>query len=331
MNQSELILKTYREIASQLDQPYYVLGGVGGEVSENQILHSSPNIKNIVGLSQFDLARDSKLFYDSIHPAHLVEYFAQNKQMQFTGGKVKRSYLLKNQQTGEFSKIEELASSRLNKEKNCYEIYCSLVEVVENYESTEKLNELTSSTYTPEELGGKEDFKKVIGPISHLLETLQMNYKMHACRYYAFNDQTNKLNLLADIQNKSYQNQIESTADVNLKTVIPLDTGKNYFFDIFLKKQPYITDKYSEIIRILKAHTEKIILKQFARVAVGIYKLKSFGIIPIMYPDGRIIGALTFGSSKKYTEEEQKGITDFVITNSFAFCCHLGKMIHHGK
>ena len=201
MSQSTLILKTYREISSQLDHAYYVLGGVNGEIRENQILHSSPNIKNIVGLSQFDLARDSKLFYDSIHPGYLEEYFETNKQLQSSGGKIKRSYLLKNQQTGEFSKVEELASSRLNKEKNCYEIYCSLVEVTENYEASAKVNELTTSTYAPEELKDKEEFKKLTVSVSYLLETLHMNYKMHACRYYAFNDVTNQLFLLADIQN----------------------------------------------------------------------------------------------------------------------------------
>src|SRR5687768_8081233 len=98
MSQSTLILKTYREISSQLDMAYYVLGGVSDEIRENQILHSSPNIKNIVGLSQFDLARDVKLFYDSIHPGYLEEYFETNKQLQCSGGKAKRSYLLKNQQ-----------------------------------------------------------------------------------------------------------------------------------------------------------------------------------------------------------------------------------------
>lgn len=331
MNHSELILKTYREISSQLDQAYYVLGGVNGEISENQILYSSPNIKNIVGLSQFDLARDAKLFYDSIHPGYLEEYFETNKQLQFSGGKVKRSYLLKNQNTGEFSKIEELASSRLNKEKNCYEIYCSLIAVTENYEAAEKINELTTSTYEPEELRDSEDFKKLVGSVSYLLETLQTSYKMHACRYYAFNDSTGKLLMLADIQNKNYQKQFEATSNVNLKTIIPVHTGSNYFFEVLLKKQPYITDKNSEIVRILKAHTEKIILKQFAKVAVRIYKLKSFGIIPITCPDGRIIGVLSFGSSKVYSEDEQKAISDFVITNSVAFCCQLGKMMGYNK
>jgi hypothetical protein len=329
MNHSELILKTYREISSQLDQPYYVLGGVSGEISENQILYSSPSIKNIVGLSQFDLARDSKLFYDSIHPSFLKEYFEQNKQMQFSGGKIKRSYLLKNQQTGEFSKIEELATSRLNKERNCYEIYCSLIDVIENYEKSEDINKLTRSTYEPEELKGDEGFKKIIGSVSYLLEAFHANYKIHACRYYAFNDVTGKLLMLADIQNKSYQNQFETSTEVNLKTIIPVHTSANYFFEILLRKQPFITDKATEIVRILKAHTEKIILKQFARVAVRIYKLKSFGIIPITCPDGRIIGAVSFGSSKKYTEEEQKGMNEFIITNSLAFCCQLGKMMHH--
>lgn len=331
MNQSELILKTYKEISSQLDQPYYVLGGVTSEIRENQILYSSPNIKNIIGLSQFDLARDAKLFYDSIHPSYLEEYFEQNKQIQFTGGKLKRSYLLKNQQTGEFLKVEELATSRLNKEKNCYEIYCSLVDVTQRIETSQTKDELTSSTYEPDGLKNNEEYKKLIGSVSYLMETFQANYKMHACRYYSFNERTNKLIMLADIQNKNYQKQFETAAEVNLKNVIPQYTPFNYFFEIIFGKQPFITDQNSEIVKILKAHTEKIILKQFARFAVSVYKIKSFGIIPITCPDGKIVGVLTFGSAKKYTEEEKKGINDFLLTNSFAFCGQLGKMLNNEK
>ncbi len=320
MTNSELILRTYREIVTKLDQPYYVLEGLSNHVGNNQILHSSPSIRNIVGLSQIELARNSKLFFDSIHPDHLQEYTASNQRLLEGTAMDRRTYLIKNQETGEFIPVEELATSRLNVEKNCFEIYCTVRKATAHLDAEESVQfKKFASALGNYSNANHEIEKRLFESTRYFVDTMGQHFKMNAVRFYGFNEKSKELFILADIQNKKYQGRFEVVTGVKTKGVVPQYSEDSFFFNKLLENRYQVFDDKKDIIEMLKSHTENPLLKKMAPTATKVYRLKSFGLLPISCPMGRIVGLITFGSPKSYSEEGKKAIYEFTTTNTFIF------------
>lgn len=324
MNQSELILSTYRAITSHLGKPYYIMEGIPANDGSNQILYSSPNIKEIVGLTQFDLSHDSSQFYDSIHPDFIGGYLESNKRLLKTSYSEKRVYLIKNKETGQFVPVEELASSRLNAEKNRYEIYCSLRSVNGNFEAEDETDiEMISRAFIKINHLDTESKAKIFETTQEFVDSMSKHFKMNACRFYGFNESKKELFILADSQNKRSKQLMESSTRVKTRAIVPSYSENNYLYELFLQRKNIVLTSKDEIINILKSHTDNAIIKSVASTAAKIYRLKSFGILPIACADNKLVGLVTFGSSHVYNPTELKEIYDFATTNTFVFTCLL--------
>lgn len=320
MNQSEVILKTYREITTLLQKPYYVLEAIPANKGRNNMLYSSPALKEIIGLSQFDLASDPQRFLESIHPDNIDDYLKSNQRLLAETKKEKRIYLVKNKETGNFVPVEEIASSRLNKDRNCYEIYCCLRSINKNIDGRE--------------IQGTPDVHKIYSteyPLNHELtsrvheisqffvETFTQNFKVNACRFYGFNAEKNELTIFCDNQNKKSKQTLESISRIRTKNVVPRFTDDSLFFKLLMKKEYTIVEDKEDIVQILRDHTDNMILKKLAGPATKIYNINSFGILPLCCTDGKIIGLVTFGSPQIYNEDDKKAIFDFTNTTASVF------------
>lgn len=329
MNNSDMILKTYRDITSELEKPYYVMEGITTNEGKNNILYSSPNLKILTGLSQFELASDSNLFFDSIHPDYINSYIESNKKLLNGAEKDKRIYLIKNKETGDFIPVEELASSRLNKERNCYEIYCSIRSIntaIDLQDSTDI--DVIKGAFSKISHITPENRNKIFEITNHFVENMAAHYKMNGCRFYGFNAEKKELFIFADTQNKRSQQVFESTTRIKTKSVIPVYSEENYFYELLLNGKYDVLENKESIINILKAHTESGLIKKLASAALRLYKIKSFGMMPICCPDGQIVGLVTFAAPQHYSEEEKKSIYDYTTTNSFVFTCLLSEICH---
>jgi hypothetical protein len=327
MNQSELILKTYREITSKLQKSYYVLEGITTNNGRNNMLYSSPGLKDVIGLSQFDLSSDPQQFFDSIHPDYIKDYLESNQRLLRSSQKEKRIYLVKNKSTGSFIPVEEMASSRLNNDRNCYEIYCSLRSINDHIDK--------SSVLTPEEVSKvfsshlsltRNASDELYEITHHFADTLMTSFKMNACRFYGFNFKKNELFIFGDVQNKKSKQLLESTTRVRTRNVVPKYSTKSTLFQYFLKGEYAILESKDDIVNVLRDHTDSSIIKKLAGTAVKMYNLKSFGILPICCPDGKLVGLVTFGSPHLYTEDQKKAIYDFTTTTASIFTCMLGEV-----
>jgi hypothetical protein len=306
MNHSELILKTYREITFKLEKPYYILEGIPANNGNDQILYSSPTLKEMIGLTQYELSSNPKLFFDSIHPDFIVAYLESNKRLLKGSEKEKRAYLVKNKETGEFISVVELASSRLNKERNCYEIYCSL----RSMNDTIDINSLENRT-------------KISDTTHHFVNSMSAHFKLSACRLYGFNEATKELTIFADVQVKKPNQILESATRIKTRSIVPHYSKDNLLFKYLLDGKYKIIEDRAEIMEILKAHADNSIIKKLASTAIRLFQLKSFAIFPICCPDGKIVGLVTFGSGQIYSDEQKKEIYDFVTTNTSVFTCLL--------
>jgi hypothetical protein len=322
MNPSELILKTYRDITNKLDKPYYVLKCIPAERDHDQIVHSSSNLKDVFGLTQLELSRDSNLFFNSIHPDFIENYFESNQKLLQGISKDKRTYLIKNKETGNYIRIEELATSRINKDLNCFEIYCSLKSIHEIIDdnSIEVDSEKNITTLEVNENKDAETYAQVFDCANYFVESMSRHFKLTACRYYGFNEPNMELYIFADTQNKISQQTMELSASIKTKAIVPKYNPDSLIFKLLQEKSYTVLDEKADILEVLKNHTENSILKKFAGAALRIYNLKSFGVLPVVCPDGKILGLVTFGSSNKLTDEEKKEIYDFTTTNSLVFC-----------
>ena len=324
MNQSELILSTYRAITSHLGKPYYIMEGIPANDGSNQILFSSPNIKEIVGLTQFDLSHDSSQFYDSIHPDFIGAYFESNRRLLKTSESEKRIYLIKNKETGQFVPVEELASTRLNLEKNRYEIYCSLRSVTGSFEAEDETDiEMISKAFIKINHLDPESKAKIFEPTQEFIDSMSKHFKMNACRFYGFNESKKELFILADSQTKRYKQLIESSTRLKTRSIVPNYSKDNYLYELFFQRKNIVLTEKDDIINVLKSHTDNSLIKCVAFAAVRIYRLKSFGILPIICADNKLVGLVTFGSSQLYNQAELKEIYDFTTTNTFVFTCLL--------
>lgn len=327
MNQSELILKTYREITTKLQKSYYVLEGIPSNNGRNNMLYSSPGLRDVLGLSQFDLSSDPQKFFESIHPDYINSYLESNQRLLRSSQKEKRIYLVKNKETGNFIPVEEMASSRLNKDRNCYEIYCSLRSITDNIEQNTNLTpEAVSMAFSSHIEMDMDNVGQIQEITQHFAETLSASFKMNACRFYGYNFKKNELTIFADVQNKKSKQLLESTTRIRTRNVVPKFGNKSLFFQYFLRREYTILEEKGEIINVLRDHTDSSIIKKLAGTAVKMYNIKSFGILPICCPDGRLVGLVTFGSPHFYTEEQKKGIYDFTTTTANIFTCMLGEI-----
>jgi hypothetical protein len=327
MNQSELILKTYREITSRLQRPYYVLEGIPSNNGRNNMLYSSPGLKDVFGLSQFDLSSDPQQFFDSIHADYVKDYLESNQRLLRGSHREKRIYLVKNKETGNFIPVEEVASSRLNRDRNCYEIYCSLRSINNHIDQNSSLSREEVSKVFSKNLEltsiGKESIHEIA---QHFVETLASSFKMNACRFYGFNADTNELTILGDVQNKKAKQLLESTTRVRTRNVVPKYSAKSTFFHHILKKEYTILESKEDVVNVLRDHTDSTIIKKLAGTAIKMYNIKSFGVLPICCHKERLVGLVTFGSPQLYTEDQKKGIYDFTTTTANIFTSMLGDL-----
>jgi hypothetical protein len=327
MNQSDLILKTYREITTTLQKPYYVLEALPSHNGRNSMLYSSPGLKDVFGLTQFDLSSDPQKFFDSIHPDYINDYLESNQRLLKGVEKEKRIYLVKNKETGNFIPVEEMASSRLNRDRNCYEIYCSLRSLTQHINdslmlSPEEVSKAFSSYISIDEKGRDQIYEIT----QHFVETLSANFKMSACRFYGFNSTKNELTIFGDVQNKKSKQLLESTTRVRTRNVVPKFSNKSLLFHHLLKKEYVILESKEDVVNILRDHTDSTIIKKLASTAIKMYNIKSFGILPVCCPYGKIVGLVTFGAPHQYTDEEKKGIFDFTTITANIFTCMLGEL-----
>jgi hypothetical protein len=329
MNPSELILKTYRDITNKLDKPYYVLKCIPAERDNDQILYSSASLKDIVGLTQLEMSRDSSLFFNSIHPDFIGNYFESNKKLLQGKAKDKRTYLVKNKETGKYMQVEELATSRINKDLNCYEIYCSLKSIHEYIDENTLEPDTKKTTQSVESNKHTGSHTQVFECANYFVESMAQHFKLTACRYYGFDEEKKELFIFADTQNKNSQQTLESSARIKTKSIVPKYSPDSLLFNLLLNKTYTVLEEKADILEILKNHTENILVKKFAGAALRIYQIKSFGVLPIACPDGKILGLVTFGSANRFTEEEKKEIYDFTTTNSFVFCSLLNEFCTH--
>lgn len=317
MTQSEAILNTYKEIVSYLDQPYYVLEGLSNSIRDNQILHSSPTIKQITGLSQFDLARNSRLFFDSIHPDYIDDYIESNKRLIAGIHIDSRQYLIKHQITGEYIPVQELATSRLNSDKNYFEIYCSVKRTDINSYPTSELSKFISKEASESARGPENHFQQLMHAANYLVDQMAHHFKMNAVRFYGYDSGSKTLYNIADSQNKRYQHRLETLTGAKVKGLVPLFSEDSLFYQYLLSRNCSIIDNQKDIIEIVKCHSDSAILKKMAPAAVKIYRVKSFGILPVICPKGDIVGAITFGAPKHYDDQTKRHIIDYATTNSF--------------
>jgi hypothetical protein len=327
MNQSELILKTYREITTKLQKSYYVLEGIPSNNGRNNMLYSSPGLKDVIGLTQFDLSSDPQQFFDSIHPDYINEYLESNQRLLRSSQREKRIYLVKNKATGHFIPVEEMASSRLNKDRNCYEIYCSLHSINNHIDQQSLMDpQEVSKTFSTHVEFNENARDEIYAIAHHFAETLLSSFKMNACRFYGYNSKTKELFIFGDVQNKKSKQLLESTTRVRTRNVVPKYSVKSSLFQHLLKREYTILESKDEIVNVLRDHTDSSIIKKLAGTAVKMYNIKSFGVLPISCPDGRLVGLVTFGSPNLYSDEQKKAIYDFTTTTANIFTCTLGEI-----
>ncbi len=327
MSQSDLILKTYREITTKLEKPYYVLEGIPANAGNNHILYSSPSLKEVIGLTQYELSSDPNLFFNSIHPKYIDDYLESNRRLLDGKEKDRRIYLIKNKDTNEFVPIEELATSRLNKERNCYEIYCSLQCINEAMEVKDEADlEMISRAFSKLQHLTPEKRNSIFETTHHFVDSMAQNFNLNACRFYGYSEDKKELSIFADNQNRRAKQIMEATTRVKTRTIVPSYSEESLFFRLLSEKEYQVFTEKPDIIDILKAHTDNGIIKKFAGTALRIYNIKSFGFLPICSAAGHIVGLVTFAASQPYTEEQKKEIYDFAATNSFVFTTLLSEI-----
>jgi len=320
MNQSDVILKTYREITTLLQKPYYVLEAIPANKGRNNMLYSSPALKDVTGLTQFDLASNPQRFLDSIHPEYIDDYLKSNQRLVAETKNERRIYLVKNKDTGNFIPVEEIASSRLNTDRNCYEIYCCLRSINEDISDVQPLSTEDIAKIFSTKLKVDTVLKTQIYEIAqYFVETFTQNFKVNACRFYGFNHLKNELTILGDNQNKKSKQTLESISRIRTKNIVPKYSEDSLFFQELFKKEYTIIEDKEDIVQILRDHTDSIILKKLAGPATKIYNINSFGILPLCCSDGKIAGLVTFGSPQTYDEDTQKSIFDFTNTTASIF------------
>lgn len=322
MTNSEVILSTYKEIVNCLDQPYYILEGLSGSSGDNQIIHSSPSIKQLTGFSQFDLARNSKIFFDSIHPDYIQSYIESNKRLIDGAQFDSRKYLIKHQITGEYVPVEELATSRLNTDKNYFEIYCTVKKPEQAIIQCSDGNAVAPNEQ-------QESFKKLIEGANYFVNRMSQHFKMSAVRLYSYDHNTNILQNIADSQNKRYQNRLESLTGAKINSLVPAYNNESLFYQLMNTQKGHILDDQKSIIEIIKCHTDSTILKKMATAAVKIYRVKSFGLLPIICPNGNTVGVVTFGAPKHYSDKGKQIIFEYCNTNSFILTPLLCSSLSH--
>ncbi len=323
-NQSEIILKTYREITTLLNKPYYILEGIPSNKGRNNMLYSSPDLKDVTGLTQLDLASNSQSFFDSIHPDYIEDYYKSNHRLLSERTREKRVYLVRNKETGNFIPVEEVASSRLNTDRNCYEIYCSLSSINKSIDENEHLSpEEVSRIFSSNEPVTVDLRNRIYEIAQYFVENFTKNFKVNACRFYAYDALKNELTILGDNQNKKSKQALESISRIRTRNIVPKYSIDSFLFKQFFKKEYIIIEDKEPIVQILKDHTDSTILKKLAGPATKIYNINSFGILPMCCPDGKIVGLVTFGSPLLYSDEQKKAIFDFTNTTAGVFTCTL--------
>jgi PAS domain S-box-containing protein len=154
-------------------------------------------------------------------------------------------------------------------------------------------------------------------PIDYLVEeTLNVYYSILPLiggRFYLLDEESNKLNILADkiTLNENILNLIESRLNLKIANVIPTLKSKDSLFKKAIKsKAPLILNKKEDIIAFLKEHTSNLLIKQLAPWVRRIANIQSFAIIPFL-ADDKVFGLAVLTSDFELNEKDKEKIERF--------------------
>lgn len=298
-----LIIKSFQSLVAKLAQVFYVVVLPGGVEQEPVLSYANTQVKNILGVSQYELFKEPDLLFNAVHPDDKDMYHQTTKELLSGPGNMVRSYKLKNHISGEYEPIEEFLQSYFSPEHNSYKLYCCV-----------KQGPGLDITISSDE--------KLQGLGKAYMETINEMVPIKTARLYICDPKTHELTLAYQHLTKESLKRLERLIGTDPKKLVPSYKTDNVYHKLISTKEPYFTNSRRDVKDIIKDHTSDSYLRTLAMPVTLLLNISAFGQLPVISKENEVIASIGLARESAFNDNERKTLSEFVkISSPLIECC----------
>ncbi len=226
-------------------------------------------------------------------------------------GKIWRGEIKNRDKEGKFYWVDTVITPIFNAQNEIVQ-FLSIRNIITDKKEAEeslklKLKETSFSTKINEAIISDESLNEIS---NILLSAVYEITPAIICRMYLYDNEQNRLTVLAEKIDEPIKQQINEKTGGNILQFIPSLEEESFITDALFNKKNIITSDTIKIKEILQDVPAQSKIEKFAKTLAGQIKIKTIGILPVIFNDV-LLGLITFYSSREFSVEEKQIVTRF--------------------